>query len=293
MIMRQTGRFLATLVGMLFLLPASAVLADGFSGGIGDTFGPRFKADPNRAPRGPIDLRRRPRPLVDAAGLVQRWNQIAIDATGLDHTPVSQPPAPGDNRPNYAEQLGPGRSSRAMAIVHLAMFDALNAIEGEYKGYTGVRPAPFGTSMKAAIAQAAHDTLVALFPAQTQNFDEELADDLTEIPDGRLKTNGVALGRQTAAAILAARASDGSQHPELQVGIGPGNFVTSNDPGKWRQDPISTIPLALGAYWGNVKPFVLERGDQFRVPPPPALDSQEYAVAFDEVKALGGEGRGS
>ena len=281
--MRQTGRLLAALVTMLVLAPTNAVLAGGFSGGIEETFGPSFKADPHRAPRGPIDHRGRPRPLVDAAGSVQRWNQIAIDATGLDHTPLT----PGESRTRFAEQLGPGRSSRAMAIVHLAMFDALNAIEGEYKGYATIGPAPFGTSMKAAIAQAAHDTLVALFSAQAPSFDEELAEDLAEIPDGRLKTNGVALGRQTAAAILAARADDGSQHPESRVGI---EFLTSNDPGKWRQDPVSLIPLALGVSWGNVTPFVLERGDQFRIPPPPALDSREYAVAFEEVKILGGDG---
>ena len=286
MIMIQTGRLIAALVVMLFLAPTSVVLADGFSGGIGDTFGPRFGADPNRVPRVPIDPRRRPRPVADSAGSVQHWNQIAIDASGLDHTPI----APGENRANFAEQLGPGRASRAMAIVHLAMFDVVNAIEGEYKSYTGVGPAPFGTSMKTVIAQAAHDTLVALFPSQTTSFDEQLADDLTEIPDGRLKTNGVALGRRTAAAILAARANDGSQHPELHVGIGPGNFITSNDPGKWRQDPISLIPLALGANWGDVRPFVLERADQFRVPPPPALDSLEYTDAFHEVRRLGGCG---
>lgn len=97
----------------------------------------------------------------------------------------------------------------------------------------------------------------------------------------------MALGRQTAAAILAARANDGSQRPEPHVGV---EFLTSNDPGKWRQDPISLIPLALGAYWSGVKPFVLERADQFRVPPPPGLDSAAYAAAYNEAKTLGGDG---
>ena len=281
--MPQAGRLIAALAAILILTLPSAVQAGGFSGGIGDTFGPRFGADPHQAPRVPIDPRRRPRPVVDSAGSVQHWNEIAIDASGLDHTPI----APGENRVHFAEQLGPGRASRAMAIVHLAMFDAVNAIEGEYKSYTGVGPAPFVTSMKAAIAQAVHDTLVALFPSQAPSIDEQLADDLTEIPDGRLKANGIALGRRTAAAILAARANDGSQRPEPHIGI---EFLTSNDPGKWRQDPISLIPLALGAYWGDVKPFVLERADQFRVPPPPALDSSQYTAAFDEVRRLGGCG---
>jgi PAP2 superfamily protein len=214
--------------------------------------------------------------------MVRHWNEIAIDATGLDHTPV----APGENRV-FGEQLGPGRASRAMAIIHLAIFDAVNAIEGGYNSYTGVGPAPFGTSMKAAIAQAAHDTLVALFPSQAPSFDDQLADDLTDIPDGRLKMNGVTLGRRTAATILAARANDGSQRPEPHVGT---EFFTSNEPGKWRQDPVSVIPLALGAYWGEVTPFVLEASNQFRVPPPPRLDSPEYTAAFNEVKAVGGDG---
>ena len=278
--MSQTGKVLALFAVLFMLASPQGLSAEGLRGGFDDAFGPRFHPDARQAPP---DSKHRPRHGFDRASDVRHWNQIAIDASGLDHTPV----APEENRAFFGEQLGPGRASRAMAIIHIAMFDAVNAIEGEYKSYTRVGRAPFGTSMKAAIAQAAHDTLVALFPSQAPSFDDQLADDLTEIPDGRLKTNGIALGRRTAAAILAARANDGSQHPEPHVGK---EFFTSDDPGKWRQDPISLIPLALGAYWGEVKPFVLERADQFRVPPPPRLDSREYAVAFDEVKVLGGDG---
>ena len=88
-------------------------------------------------------------------------------------------------------------------------------------------------------------------------------------------------------AILARRADDGAQHPEPKVGI---DYITSDAPGKWRQDPISLHPLALGARWSEVAPFVLRSGDQFRVPPPPDLNSREYAVAYNEVKRLGGDG---
>ena len=105
--------------------------------------------------------------------------------------------------------------------------------------------------------------------------------------DGDAKTYGIDLGHRAAAAILALRANDGSQHVEPRVGV---DFITSNEPGKWRQDPISQIPLALGAYWGQVKPFVLWSADQFRVPPPPALESLAYTTAFYEVKLLGGDG---
>ena len=68
------------------------------------------------------------------------------------------------------------------------------------------------------------------------------------------------------------------------------DFIPSDAPGKWRQDPISQVPIAMGAHWGKVKPFVLTSGDQFRIPPPPALVSPEYAAAYSEVKRLGGCG---
>jgi hypothetical protein len=174
-----------------------------------------------------------------------------------------------------------------MAIVHIAIFDAMNAVVGGYQSYTGLREAPEDTSVEAAIALAAHTTLTALFPAQRVDLDAELADDLATIPDGRAKANGIQLGRAAATAILARRANDGARHPEPHVGI---EFKTSNDPGRWRQDPISEHPLALGAHWGEVRPFVLRTADQYRVPPPPDLDSREYAAAYNEVKDLGGDG---
>ena len=68
------------------------------------------------------------------------------------------------------------------------------------------------------------------------------------------------------------------------------DYLPSDEPGMWRQDPISQIPLALGAYWGDVTPFVLGSLEPFRAPRRPALDSEEYALAFDEAKRLGGDG---
>ena len=271
---------LSVLVAVMCLLPlVQSVSAEGLRGGFDDAFGPRFHPDIRQAPP---ELRTRPRPGGDQAASVRHWPRVASDASGLDHTPV----APGESRV-FGEQLGPGRSSRAMAIVHLAVFEVVNAVEGDYGSYIGLGRAKIGTSMKAGIAQAAHDTLAALFPSQSLRFDEDLAEELAEIPEGRLKTNGIALGKRSAAGVLAARANDGSQHSEPRIGV---EFLASNDPGKWRQDPISRIPLALGAYWGDVKPFVLDRAEQFRVPPPPRLDSPEYTAAFNEVNQLGGDG---
>jgi len=103
----------------------------------------------------------------------------------------------------------------------------------------------------------------------------------------RERANGVNLGRKIAAAVLASRVGDGSEQPEERVGI---DYVTSDLPGYWRQDPISLVPIALGAHWGQCRPFVIESGSQFRAPPPPALTSDEYASAYEEAKSLGGDG---
>ena len=174
-----------------------------------------------------------------------------------------------------------------MAIVHIAMFDTVTAVLGEYQSYTGVR-APHGdVSLYVAVSQAAHDTLAALFPSQAASFDTALGQDLGLIKDKKEKSNGVALGHAAAAAILALRANDGSQQPEPHVGV---DFITSNLAGYWRQDPISLIPLALGAHWHDCKPFVLKSADQFRTPPPPALNSSEYTTAYNDAKRLGGDG---
>lgn len=216
-----------------------------------------------------------------AAEMLAHWNQMAIDASGLDHTPV----AAGDLRV-FGEQLGPARASRAMAIVHIAMFDSVNGVLGGYKSYTSILPAK-NASIAAAMAQAARDTLTALFPSQQATFDQALATDLNQISASAAKTDGIDLGHRAAAAILALRSSDGSAQAEQKLGV---QFFTSNNAGKWRQDPISKAPIALGALWNQVTPFVMQSSTQFRAPAPPAISSPEYAAAFNEVKLLGGDG---
>jgi hypothetical protein len=265
---------LAALLGA-FLLTAPLPAGAGETRSARDAFGPRLDTDGTRHPR--------PRPAhPPREDAVRHWNAIAIDASGLDHTPV----APGETRV-FGEALGPGRASRAMAIVHVAVFEAVNAVVGGYRSYVGLRREPPGASLDAAIAQAARDALVAAFPSQAAAFDARLAEELARVRDPRARSRGADVGRRAAAAILALREGDGSELPEPRVGI---EFATGEAPGAWRQDPISQIPLALGAHWGAVRPFVLQDAAQLRVPPPPALASPEYAAAFDEVKALGGDG---
>jgi hypothetical protein len=213
---------------------------------------------------------------------VLRWNRIAIDASGLDHTPVS----PGEVR-IFGEQLGPGRSARAIAIVQIAVFEAMNAIDGRHHSYIGIQRVDTGPSVRAAIAQAAHDTLIIMFPSQTASFDEALRIDLQSVLNRQHRRQGIAIGALAAVGILAMRSDDGAAHAEPRMDI---DFVPSQEAGKWRQDPISLIPIALGANWGHVRPFVLQAPEQFRIPPPPSMESEEYAQAYDEVKRLGGDG---
>jgi hypothetical protein len=270
---------LLLLLPMLLTLPGlpARVHAQDAAFGVEALFGPDFERREQNPDR-PIRARR-------SVDVVRRWNQIAIDASGLDHTPVS----PGEDRV-YGEQLGPGRSSRAMAIVHIAIFDAVNAIVGGYESYTGLTRTRRRTSLEAAVAQAAHDTLEALFPSQAEAFDELLGEELRRIRDRKARSRGITVGRQAAERILARVEGDGSDHAEPRIGI---DFFPSDVPGYWRPDPISQSPIALGAQWGGVRPFVLQSGSQFRLPPPPSITSEEYAVAHAEVKVLGGDGVGT
>jgi hypothetical protein len=216
------------------------------------------------------------------AARLRYWNTIAVDASGRDHTP----PGPGERYTSGAHP-GPGRSSRAMAIVHIAIQDAVNSVRGGFESYTNVPRVP-NASVDAAIAQAARDTLVALFPSQRYIFDPLWAADLVRMP-GTLQSKalGIVAGRRAASAILALRQGDGSNHPEPTMGAG---YIPKLDPGIWRQDPISLFPVALGAHWAQVRPFVIRSAHQFRVPPPPPMPSAQYAEAYREAQRLGGDG---
>src|SRR5712692_1397339 len=128
---KRNRKVMVPTLALLTLSLALPAWAGGFSGGIRDALGPRYNAalQLRVAPRHP------PRPGGDPMARVRHWNEIAINSSGLDHTPL----APGENRV-FGEQFGPGRASRAMAIVHIAIFDAVNAIAGGYQSYTGLAP---------------------------------------------------------------------------------------------------------------------------------------------------------
>jgi membrane-associated phospholipid phosphatase len=241
--------------------------------------GPSYRTQPGTTELPP---RYGPPPGLNATRRIAYWNEAVLRAIAFDATPAfpAQPPLTFD-------QLGPTRASRAVAIVQIAVFDALNAIFRRYPPYVGPLPAFADSLPDAAIAQAAHDALVALYPRQAARFGAWLSDDLARLPSGRATLNGIDIGRRAAAAILALRADDGFYQDEPVVGV---DYPFLTQPGQWRPDPVSRNPIALGAHWGRVKPFALQSGEQFCPPPPPPLASPAYAAAFNEVRQLGGDG---
>lgn len=192
-----------------------------------------------------------------AADVVLEWNEILLDAVRADAT-------------------SPPRASRAMAIVHTAIYDAVNSIDRSHQPYAVQDLAAPSTSREAAAAAAAHRALESLFPLQ--DFDDELAASLAAIADGAAKDAGVALGQSIADQILALRAADGS---DAVVPYTPGT-----EPGDWQPTPPAFAP-ALLPQWPGVTPFAMTSADQFFVNNIPALDSPEYAAAFAEVQEIG------
>src|ERR1700678_365124 len=143
------------------------------------------------------------------------WQEVALDTTAIDHTP----PPPGATY-IFGQQFGPTRASRAMAIVHIAMFEAVNAYYQQFQSYVGMAPVSGDISMDYAIAQSAHDALVWLYPSQQPRLDGILAADVaTMTGDPTGLAAGQALGKAAAAAIIALRTNDGSQIPEPTVGV--------------------------------------------------------------------------
>jgi PAP2 superfamily len=197
------------------------------------------------------------------ADTVTDWNQTAANVL-IGTAPPLQPP-----------QI----TVPHLAMVHGALYDAVNAIDGSHEGYLlSARVARPTDSQDAAAAVAAHRVLVRLVPAQQPVLDAQLASSLTEIPDGRSKQRGIAVGEAAAAAMIAARTDDGRfGTPGFPVGTAPGVWgpvlpAFVNDPNAWLRD---------------VDPFLIRSSSQFRSAGPYPLTSRRYARDFEEVRSLG------
>ena len=193
------------------------------------------------------------------------WNQILLS---IVNTPGAQP-----------ANIQPTRN---FAIVDAAIYDAVNAIDRTHEPYLVDVRAPRSASETAAADAAAHTALVGLYPSQQSTLDADYASELAKVADGPAKDQGIQLGQQVATDLLAIRADDGSNvvPPPFVPGIAPGDF----DPGQ-TQPP--NFPTPVFTAWGQVTPFVLDSASQFRPPSPPALTSDAYAAAINEVQSLG------
>jgi hypothetical protein len=174
-----------------------------------------------------------------------------------------------------------------MANEATAVYDAVVAIEGGYKPYGPAIDAPVGASAEAAVAEAAYRTLIHYFPASTfptlaQTLIDDHAEALAAIPDSQSKSDGVAVGHQAADDIIGLRNGDGRLTPIATTSSFP---TKPAGPGVWRRTPPFAAPQT--PWVGNVRPWVLKSGDQFQPPPPPALSSDEWATAYDEIKLYG------
>ena len=172
------------------------------------------------------------------------------------------------------KQVLPAQQSRAMSMLHIAMFEAVNAIERRYAPYKLTLSADRSTSKEAAAAAAAYDVLLAIYPDQKAVLDTARTASLSGIPETEGKSNGIALGKKAAEGVIAFRASDGIDAQE--------RYRPSTKPGVY----VPTI-VPLFSTIGATTPWVMTSGSQFRPGPPPALDSERWTRDVNEIREIG------
>ena len=197
-----------------------------------------------------------------SGAIVVAWNQELLH---IVKTPGDQPPA-----------MHPTRS---FAILHTAIYDAVVSITRQDRPYLVSVNAPREARIDASAAQAGHDTLAALYPKLQPELDTVLDSQLAVIPNGKPKADGVQVGSEVAAQLIADRANDGSS-------AAPPAFVAGTEPGDYRPTPPN-FPDPVFTGWSQVRPFVLKSASEFRPDPPPAVTSAAYADALNQVKSLG------
>lgn len=193
------------------------------------------------------------------ADVIADWNVQAIAAIQIEST-------------------APPLAARNLAMLHLAIHDAVNALGGSHHSYVANLKPSGPASTEAAVAGAAHRVLVNLFPSQRAAFDATFESSLGGIADDLLRDRGVELGYSVADLVLSLRANDGASTTLP--------YIPSADSGAWRRTPPFFRPPDL-PHWGFVKPFALTSGSQFRPPGPPPLNSARYAADLNQVKDLG------
>ena len=213
--------------------------------------------------------------VVRKGDVIQDWNAAALDVI-REWSTTSNDPYEGRIVPSQ-----PPRVARNLAMIHTAMFDAVNSIDRMYEPYLVQLDAGPNAIPSIAAAAAAHQVASRLYAEADERavWDASLAETLSMIPVGVDVAASLALGRQVGDAVLASRASDGST---ASVAYTPGN-----QPGNWGRTAPGFLPPLL-PQWPLVRPFAMESGGQFRPAAPPSLDSADYAEAVDQLMRLGG-----
>ena len=194
-----------------------------------------------------------------ARDAVERWNEVALEAIRSEKTP---PPV----------------AARNLALLHVAVYDAVVAVERGYSPFYFSAPARPDANAAAAASAAAHRTLVELYPKRVRDFDAALDETVARLPEGPAKSRGVELGLSVAENVLKWRAKDTS--------VSRSGYTPRNEVGKWRPTPPDER-AALLPEWGAMASFAVADRKKFHVPGPPVLDSDEYADSYRFVKALG------
>jgi hypothetical protein len=207
-------------------------------------------------------------PLTAAADVVTDWNATIRGVIQQDGT-------------HPVHKANPGWSTRSIAMLNGAIYDAFQATNRTHFPYLVNTAAAPNTSLDAAVHQAAYELLVECYPGEQSTITADYNARMASIPSGLDKTNGINLGHSIAEAYMAARAGDQS---DLTMPYMPGV-----GPGQWRPDPFNPTQAAWGPGWGTVHPFAIPNTDSFvsALPPIPALNSQAYTDAFNQVKAYG------
>ncbi len=173
-------------------------------------------------------------------------------------------------------KMVPTAGQRVVATVQLAMFDAINSVDRRYKPYLVQLPATATTSREAAAATAAAAVLAGLHPQAEAEFKSAGTAYLATLPDGEGKSEGIRLGEAIAATILATRATDGADAPDAyRPRTAPGVYIPT--------------PITVASTWPNVTPFAMTSQSQFRPQAPVALNSEEWAKDYNEIKQFGGK----
>jgi hypothetical protein len=216
-------------------------------------------ADAKERPRHPAD-----NPSVPSVNPVVQWNKTLLV---IVRTHGAQPAT-----------IHPTRS---FALMHASIYDAVNTIDRKHEPYlVDLDDVSRTASVDAAAASAAHEVLLRLYPSFQQILDAQLQQSLAQIPENARKREGIRVGQTVADLILTLRSADGS-------GAQPTPYVFGNAPGDYQSTPPNFPAQPQFTQWPGVTPFALESGSQFRPGPPPALTSDTYRDAFNEVKAFG------